>query len=63
VVRGQPTNISRDPPSPKITRAKWIGSVAQVVQHPLWKYEALSSNSSTTKKKKIEKKKVMNSSE
>jgi hypothetical protein len=40
------------PPSPKITRAKWTGVVAQVEEHLLYKWEALSSNSIPTKEKK-----------
>jgi hypothetical protein len=37
----------------KITRAKWFGSVPEVVELLLCKLEALSSNPSCTKKKKI----------
>jgi hypothetical protein len=42
------------PPTPKITRAKWTGVVAQAVESLLCKQEALSSNcnSSPTKIKK-----------
>jgi hypothetical protein len=36
----------------KITRAKWTGVAAQVVDHLLCKHEALSSNPSPTKKRK-----------
>jgi hypothetical protein len=42
---------------PKITRAKWTGGVAQVVESLLCKCKALSSNSSLIKKKKKERKK------
>jgi hypothetical protein len=45
------TNNSQDPVS-KITRAKWTGGVAQVLECPLCKCEALSSNRSSEKKKK-----------
>jgi hypothetical protein len=38
-------NIFQDPIS-KITRAKWTGGVAQLVEYLLCKCEALSSNSS-----------------
>jgi hypothetical protein len=39
-------------PTSKITRAKWIGGVAQAVENLLCKWEALSSNPSAQKKKK-----------
>jgi hypothetical protein len=50
-------NSSRDPIS-KITRAKWTGGMAQVVEcllfkTLLWKHEALSSNLSHQNKTKI----------
>jgi hypothetical protein len=44
------------PPSPKITRAKWTGGVALVVERLLCKLKALNSNPSskaTTIKKKF----------
>jgi hypothetical protein len=41
---------AQDPIS-KITRAKWIGGEAQVVECLLYKYEALNSNPSPNKKK------------
>jgi hypothetical protein len=37
-------------PSPKITKAKWTGAVAQAVELLLCKWEALSSNPNPTKK-------------
>jgi hypothetical protein len=45
-------NSLRDPIS-KITRAKWTGGAAQVVEHLLCKLEDLSSNPITPKKKEI----------
>jgi hypothetical protein len=48
-LRSAQANNSPDPIS-KITREKWIGSVAQAVQYLLFKLEALSSNPSPTKK-------------
>jgi hypothetical protein len=39
-------------PLPKISRAKWIGGMAQAVECLLCKVKALSSNFSLTKKKK-----------
>jgi hypothetical protein len=46
-------NSLRDPPPPisKITRAKWTGDGAQVVECLLFKREALSSNPSPTQNK------------
>jgi hypothetical protein len=41
--------------SPKITRVKTAGSVAQAAEHLPQKHEALNSNSSTVKKKKKQK--------
>jgi hypothetical protein len=38
----------------KITRAKWAGSVAQVVENLLCKHKALNSNPGTVKEKKIQ---------
>jgi hypothetical protein len=49
----QMANSSRDPNS-KITRAKWTGGVAQVVEHLLCKSKARNSKPSATKKKKKE---------
>jgi hypothetical protein len=48
------TNSFQDPIS-KITRAKWIGGMAQAVECFLWKHEAWNSNPSPTGKKKITK--------
>jgi hypothetical protein len=45
-------NLGKQTPNSKITIVNWAGSVAQVVQHLLYKCEALSSNSSHTKKRK-----------
>jgi hypothetical protein len=50
-VQGQPRQIVHETPTSKITRAKWTGDVTQVVECPLCKLEALSSNPSPTKKK------------
>jgi hypothetical protein len=36
----------------KITRAKWIGVITQVVDHLLCKHKTMNSNPSLTKKKK-----------
>jgi hypothetical protein len=44
-------NSSQDPIF-KITRVKWTGGVAQVVEHLFCKGEALSSNPSPTKEKR-----------
>jgi hypothetical protein len=41
--------IVPETPISRITRAKWTGGVAQVTEHLLCKYEALSSNSILTK--------------
>jgi hypothetical protein len=43
--KASPGKDLKDPIS-KITRAKWTGGVAQVVQHLLCKYKILSSNPS-----------------
>jgi hypothetical protein len=52
VVQGQPGQIVHKTPSiSKIPRAKWTGSMAQVVECLLCKHEALSSNSSPTETK------------
>jgi hypothetical protein len=53
VVQGQPGQIVQDPTS-KITRTKWSRGVAQVVEHLLYKCEALSSNPNPMGKKKKE---------
>jgi hypothetical protein len=55
VVQGQPGQIVRQNPISKITRTKWIGSVAKVVECLLCKHKAMSSNPSSTKKKKKKK--------
>jgi hypothetical protein len=57
MVQGQHGQIVCETPISKITRAKWTGSVAQVIECLLCKCEALSSNPSLTKKKKKRKKK------
>jgi hypothetical protein len=54
-VRGQPGQIVHKTPSPKVTRAKWTGDLAQVVEHLLCKHKALSLNTKPTKKKKKKK--------
>jgi hypothetical protein len=51
-VRGQSGQIVCKTPISKITRAKWAGGVAQVVECLLCKCKAMSSNPSPTKKKK-----------
>jgi hypothetical protein len=56
--QGQPRQIVPETPISKITRAKWTGSVAHVVEYLLCKCEALNSNPSPPKKKNFEKKKV-----
>jgi hypothetical protein len=49
-VQDQPrTNNSQDPPISKLTRAKWTGGVAQVVEHLLYTYKVSSSNPSSIK--------------
>jgi hypothetical protein len=55
VVQGQSRQIVGVTPISKITRAKWIRGVAQVVEHLPCKHEALSSNSSPTHQKKKQK--------
>jgi hypothetical protein len=45
----------------KITRAKWTGSVAKVVEHLLCKCEALSSNPSINNNNNKKGKKILNS--
>jgi hypothetical protein len=50
-LRPAQANSSRDPIS-KITRAKWTGGTAQVVENLLCKNEALSSTLMPSKKKK-----------
>jgi hypothetical protein len=54
-IQAQPGQNVQEIPSPKITRAKWSGDVAQAIEHLLCKCEALSSNHSPTKKKKKKK--------
>jgi hypothetical protein len=49
VVQGQPEQIVLETRISKITRAKWTGGVAQVVELLLCKHKALSSNPSPTK--------------
>jgi hypothetical protein len=44
-VQGQPREIVPETPISKITRTKWTGGVAKVVEHLLCKLEALSSKS------------------
>jgi hypothetical protein len=51
VVQAQCAQIVCEIPISKITRAKWAGGVAQVVEHLLCKDKALSSNPIPTKKK------------
>jgi hypothetical protein len=50
--QGQPQTNNSRLSVPKITRAKWTGSVVQAVEYFLCKCKALSSNPSPTKKKK-----------
>jgi hypothetical protein len=50
MVQGQPGKIVHESPISKITRAKWTGSVAQVVEHLLCKPNTQSSNPNPTKK-------------
>jgi hypothetical protein len=57
-VQCQPGQIVHKSPSPKTTRAKWAGGMAQAVECLLCKCKALSSNSRTKKKKKKRKKKI-----
>jgi hypothetical protein len=45
-VWGKPRQIVQWDPISKVTRAKWTGGVAQVLEFLLWRHEALSSNSS-----------------
>jgi hypothetical protein len=56
-VQCQPGQIVHKSPSPKTTRAKWAGGMAQAVECLLCKCKALSSNSRTKKKKKKGRKK------
>jgi hypothetical protein len=51
-VLGQPREILHQTPISKISRAKWAGGVAQVVECLLCKCQALISNFSPKKKKK-----------
>jgi 2,3-bisphosphoglycerate-independent phosphoglycerate mutase len=50
-------NKLQDPIS-KTTRAKWTGDMAQVVEHLLFKRDALSSNSHPIKRKKKKREKL-----
>jgi hypothetical protein len=52
MVRGQTKQVVPEAPSPKYSKAKWTGGVAQAVKGLLCKCEALSLNPSPTKKKK-----------
>jgi hypothetical protein len=52
VAQGQPGKIVHKTPISKITGAKWIGGVPQVVQLVLYKHKGLSLNFSPTKKGK-----------
>jgi hypothetical protein len=53
-IQGQPRQTVIETPISKITSAKWIGGLAQAVQHPLCEHETLSSNLSHTRKKKVD---------
>jgi hypothetical protein len=55
VVQDQPGQKVNETPISEITRAKWTGGVAQVVECMLCKHRALSTNPSPTKKKKKKK--------
>jgi hypothetical protein len=55
MVRGQTKQVVPEAPSPKYSKAKWTGGVAQAVKGLLCKCEALSLNPSPTKKKKKKK--------
>jgi hypothetical protein len=50
-IRVQAGLCKKGDPISKITRAEWVGAVAQAVECLSRKHEALSSNSSTAKKK------------
>jgi hypothetical protein len=52
-VQEQPRKIVHETPISRITRTKWTGRVTQVVEHLLWKNDALSSNPSPNFKKSI----------
>jgi hypothetical protein len=60
VVRSQPEQIVRETPISKITTAKWIAGVSQVVEHLHCKCDALSSYPSPTKNKKKQGQKGIN---
>jgi hypothetical protein len=60
VVRSQPEQIVHETPISKITTAKWIAGVSQVVEHLHCKCDALSSYPSPTKKKKSRTHKKLN---
>jgi hypothetical protein len=49
-VSGQPRPVIHKIPSPKITRAKWIGGVTKFPEQLLCKHKTLSSNHSPIKK-------------
>jgi hypothetical protein len=53
VVQGQPREIVHETPSPKITRAKWTGGVAQEVKLLLCQCEALEFKHQFQPRKKI----------
>jgi hypothetical protein len=50
-VQGQPWQIVLETPISKISRAKRIGGMVQVVEHLLYKHKALDSNLCPTKKR------------
>jgi hypothetical protein len=56
MVQGQPRQIILETPTSKVTRAKWTGDVAQVVEYLPCKSVTLNSNPSPTKRKKKNKK-------
>jgi hypothetical protein len=58
LVPGQPRQIVLETPISKITRAKWTGSVAQVVEWLLCKCKSLSSNPSPTRKRERQKERM-----
>jgi hypothetical protein len=58
VAQGQSGKIVQETPISKITRAKWSGGVARVVDHLLGKCEALNSNPSPIKTKSQQTKKA-----
>jgi hypothetical protein len=60
-IEGQTKQIAHENHISKITKAKWTGSVAQVVEHLLCKCEALNSNHRPTKNPKKQKQGVFRS--